>query len=164
MEDPDQPPSTDSAAAGSVEIRVEGEEYLWVEGVRTALSRFGQLILSRLGHSSAELSVLLCDDDVIRDLNYRYRGMDAPTDVLSFEQSGPLLGDVVISLETACRQACVSGISQVDELRGLLLHGILHLLGRDHGNGELADEPMLQEQKRLLELFEKDSVMGEAFA
>lgn len=164
MEDPDQPPSIDSAAVSGVEVRVEGEEDLGVEGIRAALSLFGQSILGWLGHSSDELSVLLCDDEAIRDLNYRYRGMDTPTDVLSFEQSGPLLGDVVISLETASRQAHASGISQVDELRDLLLHGILHLVGRDHGEGAIADEPMLQEQKRLLELFEKNSLIGGAFS
>jgi probable rRNA maturation factor len=128
-----------------------------------ALARFALDALDALGRRSAELSVLLCDDRFIRDLNLRFRGIDAPTDVLSFEQDrrtvghlqtvghGPVLGDVVISLDTARRQARGRSVPESAELRELLLHGILHLLGREHGDGEVADEPMLREQHRLLE-------------
>lgn len=138
---------------------------------RAALARFAQAALGALDQRSAELSVFLCDDRFIRGLNRRFRGVDAPTDVLSFEQGRPIagfpltgpaiadppiagpvmLGDVVISLETARRQARRRGVPDAAELRELLLHGILHLLGRDHGDGGVADEPMLQEQRRLLE-------------
>jgi probable rRNA maturation factor len=80
----------------------------------------------------AELSVLLTDDNTIRDLNRRYRGVDAPTDVLAFEQEGgALLGDVVISVETAQRQATEQGHSLDREVGLLLAHGVLHLLGWD---------------------------------
>ena len=130
-------------------------------GDRAALVRFAEGALDALGRSSAELSVLLCDDGFMRDLNLRFRGIDAPTDVLSFEQDltvghgsilgDSILGDVVISLDTARRQARRRNLSEATEIRELLLHGILHLLGRDHGDGDIADEPMLQEQRRLLE-------------
>jgi probable rRNA maturation factor len=92
----------------------------------------------------SELSVLLTDDDTIWRLNREYRGTDAPTDVLSFAQTesdagaprseveASHLGDVVISLETARRQAAEYGLLLDDEVRHLLVHGILHLLGYDH--------------------------------
>ena len=80
-----------------------------------------------------ELSVLLTDDEGIRPLNRDYRGKDLATDVLSFEQDGALLGDVVISVETAAtRIDPTSGWRLEDELLFLLVHGTLHLLGHDH--------------------------------
>ena len=91
----------------------------------------------------AELSLLLADDGVVRELNRRYRGTDAATDVLSFAQGegerfarpeglARHLGDVVISLDTARRQAQEFGLGAQDEVAHLLVHGILHLLGYDH--------------------------------
>ena len=185
MEDPEQPPSTGRSATsgsagdprallvanglvatmpvaplpvadGRVEIGVADRVRAPAGGDRAALVRFAADALDALGRSSAELSVLLCDDRFMRDLNRRFRGIDAPTDVLSFEQDstvghGSVLGDVVISLDTARRQAQRRNLPEATELRELLLHGILHLLGRDHGDGDIADEPMLREQRRLLE-------------
>lgn len=88
---------------------------------------------------SAELSVLLCDDTRIHTLNRDYRGRDRPTDVLAFAmQEGEgvihpdLLGDVVISMDTARRQASSQGRTIVYEVTFLLAHGLLHLLGYDH--------------------------------
>jgi probable rRNA maturation factor len=108
-------------------------------------------LLRREGwRAPTELSVVFCDDPVIQALNCRYRGLDQPTDVLSFEQTprdpGPetggratvsldpipaVLGDVVISLETAERQAEAQGHALGQEVEWLLLHGTLHLLGYD---------------------------------
>ena len=163
MEDPEQPPSTGPPATlGSardpralpveprpveprpVEVGVAAQVRAPTGGDRAALVRFAEGALDALGRRSAELSVLLCDDGFMRDLNLRFRGIDAPTDVLSFEQdltvgrgSGgsipgdSILGDVVISLDTARRQARRRNLSEATEIRELLLHGILHLLGRD---------------------------------
>ena len=79
-----------------------------------------------------EVSVLLCDDAFIRTLNAAHRGVDGPTDVLSFAQEDPrLLGDIVISLETAARQARAAGWSAASEVALLATHGLLHLLGHD---------------------------------
>jgi len=93
-----------------------------------------------LGCPEAEVGCLLVTDRRIRALNRRYRGEDFPTDVLAFPQGeggGPpghpgLLGDVVISVETAARQAARAGHSLEREAALLLIHGILHLLGHDH--------------------------------
>ncbi len=97
-------------------------------------------MLDALGLPDAELSILLCDDDTIRRLNRRYRETNAPTDVLAFpmnEGPGPrvesaLLGDVVISLPTARRQAAERDRPIIAEVTFLLAHGLLHLLGYDH--------------------------------
>ncbi len=94
-------------------------------------------------HAPSELSIVLADDATVRELNRAYRAVDATTDVLSFAQregeafarpegAAPHLGDVVISLDTARRQAAEQGVSLQDETAHLLVHGILHLLGYDH--------------------------------
>jgi probable rRNA maturation factor len=97
--------------------------------------------LTALGREDAELSILLVTDRRIRTLNREWRGKDRATDVLSFpisEPPGPgsLLGDVVISLDTATRRARAEGRSIGAELDRYLAHGILHLLGYDHERPE----------------------------
>ncbi len=93
-----------------------------------------------------EVSLVFVDDEYIADLNRQYRSVEGPTDVLSFalqegepmpggEEEGPMLGDVVISLETATRQAGEYGHSFQRETAYLTVHGVLHLLGFDHGTG-----------------------------
>jgi probable rRNA maturation factor len=97
-------------------------------------------MLRALDLADAELSILLCDDETIRDLNRRFRKKDKPTDVLAFPmQQGPgpggdvtLLGDVVISVPTAARQAAERDRPIIEEVTFLLAHGLLHLLGYDH--------------------------------
>jgi probable rRNA maturation factor len=94
------------------------------------------------------LSLVFCEDDFIHELNLRYRGKDSPTDVLSFLQdaagpdpdSGPLLGDVVISLPTARRQAANRNQSLAREVEWLFLHGALHCAGYDDDTDEAAGE------------------------
>ncbi|HEU5393788.1 MAG TPA: rRNA maturation RNase YbeY [Candidatus Methylomirabilis sp.] len=110
-----------------------------------------------MGCPEAEVGCLLVTDRRIRALNRRYRGEDAPTDVLAFPQAeggGPpgqpgLLGDVVISVETAARQAARAGHSLEREAALLLIHGILHLLGHDHATA-VARRRMWALQRRLL--------------
>ena len=91
--------------------------------------RRAEALLNALGSAEAELSILITDDAEIRELNRRYRKLDRATDVLSFPMKGPLLGDVVISAETAARRA---GRRLDRELTFLLVHGVLHLHGHDH--------------------------------
>ncbi len=80
-----------------------------------------------------QLSLVLTDDASIRELNERWRGKDSATDVLSFPlDEGPLLGDVVISLDTAARRVNEPDWSLEDEVLFLLIHGALHLVGHDH--------------------------------
>ena len=100
------------------------------------------------------MSVLIVDDAQIRELNRDYLGKDRPPNVISFamqEGAGAgvqpdLLGDVVISAETAARDAAEAGIAVDQEICFLLLHGILHLLGYDHERGT-EEEARLMEQR-----------------
>ncbi|MEO0602861.1 MAG: rRNA maturation RNase YbeY [Myxococcota bacterium] len=116
----------------SAEVRIEAgglEE--------SVVSAMADAILAALELSDAELSVLLTSDAHIAELNASWRGVEGPTDVLSFPQEavpgGPrLLGDVVVGMETASRQAAEQGHDLATELRVLLVHGVLHLLGHDH--------------------------------
>lgn len=99
-------------------------------------------VLSAEGLVDVELGIVVADDERLRDLNRRYAGNDAATDVLSFSlregDDFPLpdealrLGEVIISFETALRQARSAGRSTRDEIQHLLVHGILHLIGYDH--------------------------------
>ncbi len=100
----------------------------------------GNRMLRELGLEAAELSVLLADDPLIETLNAAHRGKQRPTDVLSFaldegsEEPARLLGDVVISLDTAARQARGRQRPLLAEVRFLLAHGLLHLCGYDHAS------------------------------
>jgi probable rRNA maturation factor len=103
-----------------------------------------------------EVEVLLAGDRTLRRLNREFRGKNKATDVLSFpamaEMAGVFAGDLAISLETAGRQAAEHGHSLRDEVRVLLLHGLLHLSGMDHevDGGEMAErEGLLRKELRL---------------
>jgi probable rRNA maturation factor len=102
--------------------------------------------------SGSELSLVFCDDDFIHGLNRDYRGKDKPTDVLSFPQDpdSGLLGDVVISVAAAQRQAAERGHSLAEEVEWLFLHGALHLLGHDDET-EAQLEEMIRRARRIQE-------------
>ena len=126
--------------------------------VYNLLRNFGFLVLNRL-HQSGEVSVLVCEESTISELNYRFRGVKSVTDVLSFSQNdsalGPVvaekvLGDVVIAYEKARKQADHNDESTDFELCRLLLHGILHLLGYEHKDPPREEEYMLKVQEDLL--------------
>lgn len=108
-----------------------------------------QKTLAAEGVSAGEVTVVVTDDNTVRSLNRTFRGVDAPTDVLSFpsqegedvplpseEASVPYLGDVVIAYPVAEAQARQYGHSPQEELRLLVVHGVLHLLGYDHATPE----------------------------
>lgn len=83
---------------------------------------------------SGQVDVSLVDDQVIWKLNQRFRGKNRPTDVLAFSYgSDGMLGDVIISSETARKNARSFGVSYRQELKRLVVHGVLHVLGYDHG-------------------------------
>jgi probable rRNA maturation factor len=127
----------------------------WTERAEKFILR----VLEEIGRDGWDVSLLFCDDACIRSLNLRYRRRDEPTDILSFpmgetlkgEDGEPryLSGDIVVSLETWAENARLFGIAPDEELRRLLIHGILHLDGMDHRtNGET--EPMLILQEKIL--------------
>ena len=95
------------------------------------IRRLARRVLSALGATEAELSIAFVDDAQMRELNRRYRRLDRTTDVLAFAQGERgLLGDVVISVETAVRRVGTRRLPA--ELGRYLVHGILHLMGWDH--------------------------------
>jgi len=123
----------------------------------------GRTFLSALGRPEAELSVLLVGDRAIRTLNRRWRRVDRATDVLSFSPAagpgaGPVLGDVVISMDTAVRRARAEGRGVSAELERYLAHGLLHLLGYDHE----APEDARRMARREEELIRSEGMVGRA--
>ena len=114
-------------------------------------------ILSALEQKSADVTVVLVDDAEIHRLNRSYRKKDAPTDVLAFAMREGLrapgdehnLGDVVISLETAARQARRRRKTLPAEVRTLVIHGVLHLLGYDHERSDAEARRMRAKEREL---------------
>jgi len=120
------------------------------------VARSARQLLRALHRERGELSVLLVSDGEMRRLNRRWRGRDRPTDVLAFAQAeGPggapdgVLGDVVISVDTAKRQAAERGDTLGRESERLLIHGVLHLLGYDHERS-VAEARRMQRRERAL--------------
>ncbi|MFP4618765.1 MAG: rRNA maturation RNase YbeY [Spirochaetaceae bacterium] len=129
---------------------------------KAAVEGFIRKVLEDLDIRKGEVSVTLCGDFFIEELNRTYRDRAEPTDVLSFSQNEgyymendapPIFGDIVISLETVDRQARNLGISPEEELKRVAVHGILHLLGRDHDSNNEEEEPMLKQQEKMLTLY-----------
>ncbi|MBN2736415.1 MAG: rRNA maturation RNase YbeY [Spirochaetales bacterium] len=137
-----------------IELTSEDPEYLvkypWIEN-------FLHQILKHQGITSWELSLLLCPNDTIEKLNSQYRSKNRPTDILSFSQIegsavpfSPLellyAGDIVISIPYMEKNAMENNVSEEAELKTLLIHGVLHLLGMDHTED---DTQMLDLQKQI---------------
>ena len=114
--------------------------------------------LAALGLADAELSILLVNDNLMQEMNRLYRNKDKTTDVLAFSMrdgqypdiNPAILGDIVISLPTAGRQAKEKGHGIYDEIAVLLIHGILHLIGYDHEEGKKGNLRMRKKEKELL--------------
>jgi probable rRNA maturation factor len=150
-----------SAAARSVEVVVDG---IPAPRWRARAARFCTRFLSEAGYAAWEIAVLLCSDERIAGLNSRFRGKDLPTDVLSFPReerftAGCIAGDIAVSLPMLRRNAASFGVTEDEELKRLLAHGILHLAGMDHGRGR--GRAMLALQEKLLERMRDIHVMAE---
>lgn len=146
----------------SIDCRDIGEP-LW----RDAAEAFALKALEKLGLEDWSLSVLFCGDEFIQNLNREYRDKDEPTDVLSFimgerqEEEGNeryIAGDVIISVPFMERNAAEFGVSPDEELKRLLVHGILHLSGKDHENND-ESQPMLVEQERILAALQGEHIL-----
>ena len=116
-----------------------------------------------MGYRDSEVTLLIVDDDEITRLNRRYFHRNRPTNVISFPmQGGPaasipskILGDVVISAETAERQAKEAGKKSGDEILFLMIHGMLHLVGYDHEGVEKKGREMEKKERELFSLLMK---------
>jgi probable rRNA maturation factor len=140
-----------------VDVQVEGEWSVDVD----VLQRAALATLIHQGASLVEVAIVISDDESLHELNRRYRGIDAPTDVLAFanESRGPFvgaggypryLGDVVISFPRAQEQAVAAGHEVQAELQLLIVHGMLHLLGYDDQE-ELSRAEMWAAQESILQ-------------
>ena len=136
-----------------VDVAMRGRR---VPALGARLVRGGRRVLRSLGLGDGELSILLVSDAVMQGLNRDYRGKDRTTDVLSFAQAegegarpAGVLGDVVISVDTADRQARERRETLGRESERLLIHGILHLLGYDHERS-LPEARRMQRRERAL--------------
>ena len=112
---------------------------------------------------SSVFSIIFIDDEVMRQMNKEYRGIDNTTDVLSFafEDNNKMrynirhLGEIFISIPKMKEQAIEFGHSEIRELAFLTVHGLLHLLGYDHTKGEAEEKEMFDKQELILNEFEE---------
>lgn len=130
-------------------------------------------VMQKLNYDNEECSVMLCNDDFIKNLNNEYRKIDSATDVLSFEndesyeEDGVLwknVGDIVLSVETLPKNAKYFEVPENTELKRLLIHGLLHLNGFDHGEEHIEKDvcpecEMLKLQEELLFFFENEKLI-----
>jgi len=113
--------------------------------------------LKLLDSTGLELSVLFVDDEEIAELNRQYLNRNGPTNVIAFsmregdfgEINPHVLGDIIISVDTALRDAAHEGLSFEDELTYLIIHGLLHLLGYDHEMSDEGTRTMRETEKEL---------------
>ncbi len=128
-------------------------------------------VLKDLGCHDRELSILFTDDNRMAQLNFRYLGRRGPTNVLAFPMADPdgpakqtpavestMLGDVVVSIDTALSEAGEFEETIEHTIYRLLIHGVLHLMGHDHEESEIEALRMEKEEKRLMGLIEVPKV------
>ncbi len=137
-------------------IEVEIEEEAWTEALPDAVARVERAAAAALGTVAGDVVVLLTDDAAVRAINARFRDRDQPTNVLSFPAAdmtipghAPHLGDLVLAFGVCAAEASAQGKTLADHLTHLTVHGVLHLLGRDHVDDAEA-EAMEAEERTLL--------------
>lgn len=151
-------------------VQIKNQQTMLID--RPLLRRTVNLILAHVLESAKpEVSILLLDDSGMAKLNHQYRGRNGPTDVLSFpmyteeelrDVQPELLGDVVISVETAARQAARAGCPLWEEMSRLLVHGVLHLLGFDHERSASDGRAMRTRERSILSAVLADSRVAAA--
>ena len=120
-------------APPQIEIRIESPGWSGIGDLEEIARSAIHAAWRREGsQASGEFSILFTDDAAVRALNRKYRGKDSPTNVLSFPSDPPLIGDIVLAAETVLRESEAQSKSPADNLRHLLVHGALHLMGHDH--------------------------------
>lgn len=133
-------------------IEVEVGDAAWTETLPVAVAVVERAAAAALGAVDGDIVVLLTDDAAVREINARFRDRDQPTNVLSFpaaESAAPHLGDLMLAFGVCAAEAAAQGKTLADHLAHLTVHGVLHLLGRDHEDEEEA-EAMEAEERSLL--------------
>lgn len=152
-----------------ISVQEDIEEPKWISNIEPFL----QKVMENLNFQNEEVSLFFCNDDYIKELNKTYRNIDSSTDVLSFEngerytdEEGEWFcaGDIVISLETLPINAQYFDENKDDELKRLLVHGLLHLNGYDHGeehleNGKNPECEMLILQEDILKELKDEKII-----
>lgn len=143
--------------SNSISVSFNDEPPGSIDPVR--VENFISEVLNELNLKNWDISLLFCDDAFIQNLNKQYRDIDSPTDVLSFEQGDEyfddagetrfMAGDIVISLDSLRFNAEEFNVEINEELKRLIVHGILHLNGMDHSDNS-PEQEMLKFQEELL--------------
>ena len=145
-----------------IEIEVEAEAWTGaLPGAEAVVERAAQ---AALGTVEGDIVVLLTDDAAVRELNGRFRDKDRPTNVLSFpapENAFPHLGDIVLAYGVCATEAEAQGKTLADHLSHLVVHGVLHLLGRDHEDDAEAEEMEAEESEILAQIGVADPYLAE---
>ena len=145
-----------------IEIEVEAEAWTGaLPGAEAVVERAAQ---AALGAVEGDIVVLLTDDAAVRELNGRFRDKDKPTNVLSFpapENAFPHLGDIVLAYGVCATEAEAQGKTLADHLSHLVVHGVLHLLGRDHEDDAEAEEMEAEEREILAKIGVADPYIAE---
>ncbi|WP_292079731.1 MULTISPECIES: rRNA maturation RNase YbeY [Brevundimonas] len=145
-----------------IEIEVEAEAWTGaLPDVEAIVERTAQ---AALGTVEGDIVVLLTDDAAVRELNGRFRDKDRPTNVLSFpapENAFPHLGDIVLAFGVCATEAEAQGKTLADHLSHLVVHGVLHLLGRDHEDDAEAEEMEAEEREILAQIGVADPYLAE---
>ena len=143
----------------TVDIAVEDPSWAAIPDLHRLVERAVAAALAEAGmepDGEVELSCLFCDDDAMRALNAQWRGMDKPTNVLSFPTEGPgagtMLGDVALAWGTVAREAEAEGRRVEDHVAHLVIHGTLHLVGEDHEAEAEADAMEALESRAMARL------------
>lgn len=145
-------------------IEVEIDSDGWAQALPEAAGVAERAAAAALGTIEGDVVVLLADDAAVQDLNARFRDKDRPTNVLSFpaaESAFPHLGDVVLGYAYCAAEAEEQGKTLSDHLSHLVVHGVLHLLGRDHEDDAEAEEMEAEEREILAELGVADPYASE---
>jgi probable rRNA maturation factor len=145
-----------------IEIEVEAEA--WTGALPDAEAVVERAAQAALGTAEGDIVVLLTDDDAVRELNGRFRDKDKPTNVLSFpapENAFPHLGDIVLAYGVCATEAEAQGKTLADHLSHLVVHGVLHLLGRDHEDDAEAEEMEAEEREILAQIGVADPYIAE---
>ena len=145
-------------------IEVEIDSDGWTEALPEAAAVAERAAHAALGTVEGDVVLLLAADEAVQDLNQRFRDKDRPTNVLSFpaaESAFPHLGDVVLGYAYCAAEAETQGKTLSDHLSHLVVHGVLHLLGRDHEDDAEAEEMEAEEREILAELGVADPYAAE---
>ncbi|MBN2160270.1 MAG: rRNA maturation RNase YbeY [Spirochaetes bacterium] len=144
-----------------IEIFCEGISLPYEQVTQQQIRKTAAAAAERLDLRNASISIIISDDNYIRTINKEFRGHDEPTDVISFsnrENPFPSLdaeqeeiGDIYISIERASRQSRECHVTLPEEVKRLVIHGMLHLLGYDHERSDEDEELMLQKEEELFD-------------